>query len=637
MDFSLYYKGDDMGAVYSKDATSFRVFAPLAEQVLLVLYKEGNDCTAYDTREMSKDVEGTWFLNMPGDYSGVYYCYKVLTNGVWQEAADPYAKACGVNGIRSMVVDLQATNPDGFEEDEGRKCKSPVDAIVCEISVVDTTADESCHAKYPGKYLGMTERGLKNDAGLAVGLDHFVDMGVTHLQIMPSYDFGSIDEAVLEVPQYNWGYDPVNYNVPEGSYSTDPFHGEVRIKEFKQMVQAIHKAGLGVIMDVVYNHTYDARESWFEKIAPGYYYRMREDGTYSNASACGNEIASEHAMVRKYIVDSVCYWAKEYHIDGFRFDLMAVLDIDTMNLVVKELRKINPNIIVYGEGWTGEESTLPVEKRSLKVNVAKLEGVAMFSDDIRDGIKGHVFYEEQVGFVSGKKDMENDIKFSVVGATNHPQVDYDKYTYTPEGAYTKGPEDIVNYVSCHDNLTLWDKLAVSCPDTSFEERMAMNKLAAVIVFTAQGMPFFLEGEEFARTKPVEGSDKPCENSYNMPLYTNSLKYDELTVNKDLYQYYKGIIALRKAFKEFRLTTREEVIEKIHFLEDKDGVVAFTIKGDKEILVIYNANKEATSMELPQGEWEVYLDHETAGDTPRYKKSQKITINALSALVAVKGN
>lgn len=639
MDYSVCYLGNDMGAVYAKEQTSFRVFAPTADQVSVILYKEGNGGTAYDTREMTKDVEGTWVLSIPGDLAGVYYCYQVDVNGKTNITQDPYAKACGVNGTRSMVVDLSLTNPDGFEKDHGPLVKSPTDVIVCEISIADTTADITSNATYKGKYLGMTERGLKSAGGVPTGLDHFVDLGVTHLQIMPSYDFGSIDEARLDVEQYNWGYDPVNYNVPEGSYSMDPFHGEVRIKEYKQMVQAIHEAGMGVIMDVVYNHTYDADSSCFEKIVPGYYYRLREDGSYSDASACGNEIASDHAMVRKYIIDSVRYWVEEYHIDGFRFDLMGVLDVDTMNAVYRELKAIRPDIIIYGEGWTGGDSTLPVEQRSLKVNVSKLEGVGVFSDDIRDGVRGHVFYEERKGFVNGGVNMANDIKFSIVGAVEHPEVDYKSYSYTTTGAYAKSPKDVVNYASCHDNLTLWDKLTVSRPDASKEDKLKMNRLAACIVFTSQGIPFFLEGEEFARTKPVKDSKDVSENSYNLPLYTNSLKYDRLEEFLELNDFYKGLIALRKKFEEFRLDTREAVVDMLHFVDTaNDNVVIYTITSRaRTILVCMNANTEEYTLDLPDGEWDVYVDAKNASGESLYKKNHQTMVSAISCLVAVQAN
>ena len=456
------------------------------------------------------------------------------------------------------------------------------------------------------------------------------------MQIMPTYDFGSIDEAAPDKEQYNWGYDPVNYNVPEGSYSTDPFHGEVRIKEFKQMIQELHKAGLGVIMDVVYNHTYDIENSCFQKTAPDYYYRMDGD-KYSDASACGNEVASDQPMMRKYIIDSLVYWASEYHIDGFRFDLMGVLDIETMNLARKALEKVNPDIIMYGEGWTGGNSTLPADERALKVNVGKLDGIGVFSDDLRDGVKGHVFYGEEPGFVNGAEDKENDIRFGVVGAMKHPQVDEEKYSYTPGGSWALEPQDVVNYVSCHDNYTLWDKLTYSCPDASEEKKLAMNRLAASIVFTAQGIPFFLQGEEFARTKPIEGSDELAENSFNLPLYTNSLKYGRMSEYAELMEYYKGLIAFRKAHEGLRLTTAEEVADTIHFLEDTPkNVVAYTIDTKEETLFIaYNANDEAVDITLPDDmEWSVQICDKTAGTDEIKTIKNQTQMAGISCLAAV---
>ena len=631
-----FYEGTDLGAVYTKEKTTFRVFAPTAESVVLCMYEAGDgDCFISET-PMEKSEEGTWFLCMEKDCKNIYYTYKVTVSGDTRETVDPYAKAVGVNGIRAMVIDLSSTNPEGFAEDKGPVYEKENDIIVTEISIADTTADASCHAKHPGKYLGLVERGLTNDAGLATGLDHILELGVTHVQIMPTYDFGSIDEAALDKEQYNWGYDPVNYNVPEGSYSTDPFHGEVRIKEFKQMIQELHKAGLGVIMDVVYNHTYDIENSCFQKTAPDYYYRMDGD-KYSDASACGNEVASDQPMMRKYIIDSLVYWASEYHIDGFRFDLMGVLDIETMNLARKALEKVNPDIIMYGEGWTGGDSTLPADERALKVNVGKLDGIGVFSDDLRDGVKGHVFYGEEPGFVNGAKDKENDIRFGVVGAMKHPQVDEEKYSYTPGGFWALEPQDVVNYVSCHDNYTLWDKLTYSCPDASEEKKLAMNRLAASIVFTAQGIPFFLQGEEFARTKPIEGSDELAENSFNLPLYTNSLKYGRMSEYAELMEYYKGLIAFRKAHEGLRLTTAEEVADTIHFLEDTPkNVVAYTIDTKEETLFIaYNANDEAVDISLPDDmEWSVQICDRTAGTDEIKTIKNQTQMAGISCLAAV---
>ena len=634
------YNGNDLGAVYSKQSTQFRLWAPTADGVRICFYATGNDTEAVEIQDMKADEGGTWVYTKEGDLHQLYYTYLVTVDGVEQESNDPYGKATGVNGKRSMVVNLEKTNPEGFEDDHGPAVKKWTDIVVYETSVLDTTSDETCGCKNPGKYIGLVETGTKTKNGTPTGLDHILDLGVTHVQIMPSYDFGSIDESKPEEPQYNWGYDPINYNVPEGSFSTDAFHGEVRIKEFKEMVQGFHKHGLGVIMDVVYNHTYDIVNNCFQKCVPDYYYRITEDGEYSDASACGNEVASDHPMVRKFIIDSLKYWVSEYHIDGFRFDLMGVLDIETMNLAAEELRKINPEIIIYGEGWAGGPSTLPEEERALKCNVPALVGVGAFSDDIRDGIRGDVFIEEEIGFISGRQDMENDIRYSVVGATRHPEVDYDAYEYS-EGPWAKNPVDIVNYISCHDNLTLWDKISVSCPDATEEEKLAMNRLGAGMIFTSQGIPFFLSGEEFARTKPIEGTNEVSENSYNLPFYTNVMRYDRLEEYKDLYEYYKGIIAFRKAHEGLRLATTEEVQKAVHFIDGlPKNVVAFTIKTDEETLfVVYNANKEVVTVALPeQAAWDVCIDNDKASVNALRtltKEVKEVEVQGVACLVAVK--
>lgn len=634
------YNGNDLGAVYSKQSTQFRLWAPTADKVRICFYATGNDTEAVEIQDMNRDEGGTWVYTKEGDLHKLYYTYLVTVNGKEQETNDPYGKATGVNGKRSMVVNLEKTNPEGFENDHGPEVKKWTDIVVYELSVLDTTSDETCNAKHPGKYIGLVETGTKTANGTPTGLDHILDLGVTHVQIMPSYDFGSIDESKPDEPQYNWGYDPINYNVPEGSFSTDPFHGEVRIKEYKEMVQGFHKQGLGVIMDVVYNHTYDIDNNCFQKCVPDYYYRMTEDGEYSDASACGNEVASDHPMVRKFIIDSLKYWVSEYHIDGFRFDLMGVLDIETMNLAAEELRAINPEIIIYGEGWAGGPSTLPDKERALKCNVPALVGVGAFSDDIRDGIRGDVFIEEEIGFISGRQDMENDIRYSVVGATRHPEIDYDAYEYS-EGPWAKNPVDIVNYISCHDNLTLWDKISVSCPDATEEEKLAMNRLGAGMIFTSQGIPFFLSGEEFARTKPIEGTDEVCENSYNMPFYTNVMRYDRLEEYKDLYEYYKGIIAFRKAHEGLRLATAEEVRKAVHFIDDlPKNVVAFTVTTDEEtIFVVYNGNKEAVKVDLPEaGAWDICIDNDKASkDALRTltEADKTVEVQGVACFVAVK--
>lgn len=630
------YLFDDLGAVYTSDETRFRLWAPMADEVFLCLYETGDGDDLIKKVTMDKSEGGTWFSAQKGDLDKTYYTYVLKYPDYTVESYDPYAKACGVNGVRSMVIDLEKTNPEGFSNDKGPVYKEITDAIITEISVVDTTADKSACVKNAGKLLGLTEEGTVSREGMATGIDHLKELGVTHVQIMPSYDFASVDEASDE-PQYNWGYDPLNYNIPEGSLSSDPYHGEVRIKEYKQMVKTFHDNGIGVIMDVVYNHTFNVDGNSFQKTAPDYFYRKDGD-KYSDASACGNEIASERPMVRKYIIDSLCYWVNEYHIDGFRFDLMGVLDIETMNEARETLLKINPNIILYGEGWTGGDSVLPAEKRALKVNVKAMPGYGMFSDDIRDNVKGHVFYYDELGYANGGIDKENDIRFAVTGAVKHPQVDYEKYTYTKEGAWAVKPGNSINYVSCHDNYTLWDRYEILSKEDSKEELKKKNMLSAAIVFTAQGVPFFLQGEEFGRSKPIENSDERAENSYNMPLYTNSLKYDRLYEFRDMYEYYRGLIQIRKNHELFRLATVEDVVEKLNFIDcEEKNVVAYTLKDDNEqLFVVYNANKADVTLQLPKdGEWTVIAQGTQTNNAGLCTIKNQAEIPGISCLIAIK--
>lgn len=610
------YDGNDLGAVYTKKYTAFRLWAPTADAVTLCLYREGDGDCLSDTLPMKRDVQGTWTIRVDGDLWHVYYTYRLERSGKTVESQDPYSVAVGVNGQRSMVLDLKETDPENFKEDHGPVFSNRTDLVICEISVLDSTADGSSGVKYPGKYLGLAEKGTKNKEGEATGLDYLKSLGITHVQIMPMYDFASIDEAAPKKREYNWGYDPLNYNVPEGSFSTDPFHGEVRIREMKEMIAAFHREGIGVIMDVVYNHTYDL-DSCLQKCEPDYYYRM--NGTrYSNASACGNEIASEQPMMRKYIVESVCYWAREYHVDGFRFDLMGVLDIDTMNEISRRLKEINPYIILYGEGWTGGTSTMPEFRRAMKRNARMLDGIGMFSDDIRDMVRGHVFYNKDCGYVSGKEKMKVAVRYCATGGVWHPQVDYAAYTYAAGGTWTDTPEKVINYVSCHDNLTLWDKLQISRPDCDAGERLAMNRLAAAMVFTAQGVPFFLSGEEFARTKPAGKNGEVSENSYNLPYETNVLRYDWNDEQKELQQYYRGLIAFRKAHKGLRMTDAEEIRQNILFMEmTSEQTIAFIIRQPEEtLLVAYNASGRKETLLLPDDRtWTLYIDDLHAGTQP----------------------
>lgn len=622
LDTNFSYDGNDLGAIYTKERTVCKVWAPSATSVKVMLYTKGDGETLYKTIDMKALQRGIWECQIPGDAHGLYYTYLVNVDGQENEVVDIYAKAAGVNGNRGMIVDLERTNPEGFENDiRPAFSGNETDAIIYEVHIRDISIDVASGIEKKGKFLGLTQKGTKNSNGNKTGLDHIVDLGVTHVQIQPSYDYATVDETNLDTKQYNWGYDPKNYNVPEGSYSTDPYDGTVRVKEMKEMVMALHKAGLRVNMDVVYNHTFNIEDSWFHKTVPDYYHRLNEDGTYSDGSGCNNETASDHVMMRKYIVDSVVYWAKEYHIDGFRFDLMGIHDIETMKAVREALDKVDPSIMVYGEGWSGGTVAYDYDKLAMKKNMLQLDRVGAFNDDIRDSIKGNVFLNKDRGFANGKDGMEEHIKFSVVGAIDHPQVK-DEFE-----AWANEPTQSINYVSCHDNYTLWDKLLLSNDDSSDEVRIRMYKLCAAIVLTAQGVPFFLAGEELLRTKYGE------ENSYCSSDEINSIKWDEKDKVNEVYEYYKGLITFRKSHQQLRLNKASQIIEKLRFLENQNkNVVSYEIEN---VLVVYNANKEAVEYTLPEGNWSMYINADKAGCETLGEYSGKIKLEGISANVFVK--
>ena len=638
---AFYYEGDDLGATYSKDKTIFKVWTPFASEVKLNLYKEGLGGDAYDVVTMTKGEKGVWSAEVSGDCNGIYYTYSVTNSGVTNEVVDLYARTTGANGKRAMVIDLKSTNPDGWDKVKRPSLVNATDAMVYEMHVRDFTIDKSSGVKNAGKYLGLTEKGTKNSAGLPTALDHILDLGVTHVQLMPVYDYSpnSVDETKLDTPQFNWGYDPYNYNVPEGSYSTDPYKGEVRVNEFKQMIQSFHKNDVRVIMDVVYNHTAESANSWMNLTVPGYYYRMNDDGSFSNGSGCGNEVASERAMVRKYIVDSVVYWATEYKVDGFRFDLMGLIDIETMKAIREALDKVDPTIIIYGEGWTGGTSLLLGYDAALKKNTIRFEDkqIGAFSDDIRDGLKGSVFTNTDTGFATGKIGQEERIKAGVIGATNYPGINWAGTHTDICSPWAANPIQTVNYTSCHDNLTLWDKIALSNKDDSEEDRIKMNLLCASVVYTSQGIPFILSGEEILRSK---GGDH---NSYKSSDEVNSIKWDDM--NTEVYEYYKGLIEFRKNHAGLRMTKTDDVATYLKFIADAPAnVVAYTIDGKAngecadQLLVIYNANKEAVEVNIPSGEWKVCVKDNKAGtDVIETISGGKASVSAISTMVLVKGD
>ncbi len=594
---------------YTKESTLFKIWSPTADSVTLRLYKTSIDSPPFSTQNLEKKEGGLWTKNVQGDLNGVYYTYQVKIGNQWLlETPGIYAQAVGVNGDRAMVLDLPKTNPADWSKDTGPELAVENEAVIYELHIRDMTIHPESGSSYPGTYLGLVEKGTKGPGNLATGIDHLKELGITHVHLLPTFDHYSIDETQLEQPQFNWGYDPKNYNVPEGSFSTDPFNAEVRIKEFKQMVKAFHDTNIGVILDVVYNHTGKTAESNFNQEVPLYYYRQWEDGSYSDAAACGNETASERMMMQRFMLESVKYWMQEYHIDGFRFDLMGIHDTKTMNLLADAIKKINKNALVYGEGWTAKDSPLPEEERALKKHMQQLPKIAAFSDDLRDGLKGSVFEDSGKGFVSGAKGMQESIKFGVVGSIQHPEILYEEVNYS-KAPWTLEPWQAINYVSCHDNHTLLDKLKVSVPKVSDAERIAMDKLANAIVLTAQGTPFLHAGSEMLRTKNGE------HNSYNLPDSINQIDWNWKSKNKPVFEYYKNLIALRKAHPAFRMKTAADVVKNLHFKKTTDSLISYTIEnnanGDnwKNILVIYNASKKAYAYKLAGG-WREAVNGDT---------------------------
>jgi pullulanase len=589
------YTGNDLGLIFSPKQSAFKIWAPTATKAQLKLYRVALGGTATRIIDLKPSAQGTWSVVLPGNYEGSYYTFCIEHNGAWlNEVPDPYAKAVGTNGKRAMVVDLKKTDPAGWNRDKQPILKHATDAIVYELHIRDASIAANSGIVHKGKYLGLTETGTTNPAGQSTGLDHLAQLGVTHIHLLPFFDYNSVDETDSVNPQYNWGYDPVNYNAPEGSYATNTADGAVRIKELKQLVQAFHKKGLALVMDVVYNHTGTTEQSNFNQLVPGYYYRHTKDGKLSNATACGNETASEKAMMRKFMIESVLYWAREYHIDGFRFDLMGVHDIETMNQVSAALHKLNPSILIYGEGWTAGASPLPDSLRALKQNAAQLKGIAVFSDDLRDGIKGSVFDAADRGFASGDTSKTESIKFGIVAATQHPQVNYKKVNYSKK-PYAATPANTISYAECHDNNTLWDKLAISALKATVAERTEMQKLALSIVLTSQGISFLHAGTEFLRSK------YGIENSFNAGDSINAINWNLKTTNKAVFDYVQGLIQLRKAHPAFRMSSTAQIQANLKFLNAPAGTIGYTINGAavkdnwKQIQVWFNGTDNAIAL------------------------------------------
>ena len=624
------YTGNDLGATWTKDKTTFRLWAPTATAVKVNLYQAGTHGVddLIEQVEMTADVNGTWVAEKAGDLNGVYYTYLVDVDGSTNEACDPYARTTGVNGLRAMIIDLDSTDPAGWDSDKDPHYGNSItDAVIYELHVRDLSVDESSGITNKGKFLGLIEAGTTNAQGKPTGLDHMKDLGITHIHLLPSYDYASVDESKLDTPQFNWGYDPLNYNVPEGSYSTDPYQGEIRVQEFKQMVKGLHDNGISVIMDVVYNHVYNADTFCFNQIVPDYFSRVTPKGHDCNDSGCGNTTASERSMVKKYIIDSVRYWADEYHIDGFRFDLVGLTDTETINAVVEEVHKTHPNVIFYGEGWNmASYITKEGYTMATQANSKETPGFAYFSDTIRDAIRGSMQNSSQGGYLTNSGGYASIISNSFLGAPS----------------WCKSPTQTINYASCHDNLALFDKITLSTPKDTFEDRVKMNNLAAAIVMTSQGVPLFQAGEEMLRSKPL-GDGTFDHNSYSSSDEVNNLKWADLSKEEyqQVFAYYQGLIAFRQAHPALRLTNAEDVAAYVSTMEGVTApivghVIAAGAGGEaQDIAVLFNPKNEAVAVTLPEGEWTVYINGEQAGTEALAVVGGEISLAPISALVLVK--
>lgn len=610
-DYDAYpvYDGTDLGLTYTRAASVFKVWSPRADSMLLRLYNEGIGGQATQTIALEKDDHGVWQTTVPGNLLNKYYSFQAQHQGVWKaEVTDPYAKAVGVNGLRGHIILVESTHPKNWKDDRRPTLNNFNEIILYELHVRDMTIHPSSGSGYAGEYYGLLESGTSSPQGQKTGLEHLKELGVTHVHLLPAFDHRSVDETQRHRPQYNWGYDPLNYNVPEGSYSSDPYDGSVRIAEFKQMVKVMHDNGLRVILDVVYNHTGQTEESIFNQLVPGYYYRQNREGGFSNASACGNETASERYMFRKFMVESMRYWVEEYHIDGFRVDLMGIHDIETMNAVSETLHAIDPTIFIYGEGWKAGDSPLPDSLLALKQNTHRLQRIAAFSDEIRDAIKGHVFSPSEPGFISGKPGLEESIKFGIVAATQHPQLHYQQVNYT-DAPWAISPDQCIIYASCHDNHTLWDRLGISRPDASEADKIKMQKLAGTIVLTSQGVSFLHAGVEMLRTK--DG----VENSYNSPDAINQIDWTRKAQYRDVFDYYQALIAMRKAHPAFRMTKTADIRAHLRFMDFKKPLlVGYTLDGAavgdtwKQIAVVFNGSDKPQKVALPNGSWTIVADN-----------------------------
>ena len=584
---------------YSPQETTFKVFAPnKAEKAMVRIYKDGTKNKVWKCVSMQRTGDDLWSVTVQGNLEGCFYTFD-MGHG---ETPGVFAKAVSVNGRRGAIIDMKETNPRLWYRDLKPVVKTPADLVVYEMHHRDFSIARK-DAQYPGKFMALTE---------PWAVEHLKELGVNAVHILPSYDYGSVDETKLAIPQYNWGYDPVNYNVPEGSYSTNPYDPMVRIREFKQMVQSLHQAGIAVILDVVYNHTYDIAHSNFQRTYPDYYYRKDAKGKYSNGSGCGNETASDQPMMRRFMIESVKYWVEEYHIDGFRFDLMGCHDIVTMNAIRQALNEIDPSIFIYGEGWSAGACALPNEQLGMKANIQQMPGIAAFSDDIRDALRGPFSDDTKCGWLGcGRSnftpaelgELTESLKAGIAGMIAHPQVDYSKVNYSKQ-PYALEPTQMMSYVSCHDDMCLVDRLQTSIPHITPDELIRLDLLAQTAVFTSQGVPFMLSGEELLRTK------QGVHNSFESPDEINHLDWGNKRRYPQVFNYYRKLIALRMNHPAFRLGDADLVRKHLEFLDAPNGVVAFCLKNYagrddwRNILVVLNANNKPSEIEVPRAQYTI---------------------------------
>jgi pullulanase len=635
-DFNSYpgYSGNDLGLHWSKEQTKIRIWAPTALQVELRIYKQSNGGSAIRIDQFEKAENGTWIIQLNGNLEGYYYTFRI-NDGTWlNETPGVEARAVGLNGHRGLIFDPEKTNPEGWETDTRIENINATETIIYELHVRDFSISPSSGMQNKGKYLAFTETGTLSPQGLKTGIDHLVELGITHVHLLPVYDFATVDEQAPD-KAYNWGYDPLNFNAPEGSYSTNP-NTVSRILELKKLVQSLHKAGIGVIFDVVYNHTFYTRRSPFNQTVPGYYYRQKSNGTFSNASGCGNEVATERYMVRKYIIDSLQYWATEFHADGFRFDLMGIYDLETMNLIRTNLDSISPSILLYGEGWAADKSPMDETWRAVKTNVSHLFRIAVFNDDFRNGIKGNTFDGRSKGFISGQTIQEENIKFGIAGACFHPQIVYG-YVEHSKSPWATEPWQCINYASCHDNYTLFDKLVLSCPEASPEQLNRMVMLAGALVLTSQGIPFLHAGIEMNRTK------KGDFNSYKSPDSINQIDWAGKSAYHQIFRYYQSLIELRKKHPALRMKSAYQIRNHLVFSSDYyPGVASYVLVNHaneddwRTILFVFNGNPDAITFQLMEHiPWRIVARDTTINpDSTEFASGTEIKVSGISMLMLV---